>query len=82
MKKTYSKPEINFDSFGISSNFANTPTACAYQPDAMQMNSCGYTIAGRSIFVESNTGCNYVAPDGAYGVCYYIPTGDSNIFVS
>ncbi len=79
MKKTYTRPEINFDSFGINSNFAS---ACVYRPDSQTYDSCGYTIHGRTIFVTTNSGCKYVAPDGQYGICYYVPTGDSNIFIS
>ena len=79
MKKTYTRPEINFDSFGISANFASS---CNMQADSSAYDVCGYTIHGRTIFVSTNNGCKYVAQDGAYGVCYYVPTGDSNIFIS
>ncbi len=78
MKKTYSKPEINFDSFGMTSNFA----LCAYTADSQTRGNCGYTIAGRTIFVAADTGCVYVSADGAFGVCYYVPTADSTIFQS
>ena len=79
MKKTYTKPEINFDSFGITTNFASS---CEYHPDSSQQYSCGYMIHGRVIFVSDNSGCKYVSPDGQFGICYYIPTGDSNVFIS
>ena len=79
MKKSYIKPEINFDSFGISSNFAS---ACQYSPDSVNYDACGYTIHGKTIFVSSAHGCKYVSPDGTYGICYYVPTGDSNVFIS
>lgn len=79
MKKTYTKPEINFDSFVITSKFASD---CVYNPNSMEYDSCGYTIHGRTIFVAGNTGCKYVSQDGDYGICYYVPTGDSNIFIS
>ncbi len=78
MKKTYTKPEINFDSFGITSSFASS---CEYHPQIAD-HSCGYTIHGRTIFVVESAGCKYVSQDGDYGICYYVPTGDSNIFIS
>ncbi|MBQ7714769.1 MAG: hypothetical protein IJT70_02745 [Clostridia bacterium] len=82
MKKSYRKPEINFESFGISSSFANTLSAtCAHDPtDSTQ--DCGYSFAGTRIFTADVAGCETVAPDGYFGICYYIPTGDNNVFAS
>lgn len=81
MKKIYTKPEISFDNFGISSNFALS-ASCTVEPNVSTRDTCGYDIAGRHIFVAENTGCEYVSADGDFGVCYYVPTGDSNIFIS
>lgn len=81
MKKSYRKPEIAFESFGISSNFANTLSAlCTYTPSST--NDCGYTIEGLTIFVPEVSGCTFVSGDGTFGLCYYVPTGDNNIFLS
>ena len=79
MKKTYTKPEINFDSFGITTTFAST---CSFHPEYADDHSCGYNMHRRVIFVSENSGCKYVSADGAYGICYYVPTGDSNVFIS
>ena len=79
MKKTYTRPEINFDCFEITSNIASS---CQYHPEVSDGNTCGYTIHGRTIFVSTNAGCKYVSPDGQYGICYYVPTADSNVFIS
>ena len=81
MKKSYIRPEIAFESFSLDSNFATLVSAtCALEAESSQ--DCGITIAGRTIFVETSQGCKYVSADGAYGVCYYVPTGDNNVFNS
>ncbi len=81
MKKTYCKPEIVFDNFGISSNFA-VAAGCTYSPDLSTSDSCGVTIAGRSVFINTVAGCKYKQFDGYFGICYYVPTSDSNVFLS
>lgn len=82
MKKSYKKPEISFDSFSVSSSFAASVGSCNYQADASLQASCGVIIAGRKLFTSEITGCKYVSNDGEYGVCYYVPTGDTNVFIS
>ncbi len=82
MKKTYTKPEINFDSFSVSSYFAASVGSCNYQADASIEAGCGVVIAGRLLFTSEITGCKYISNDGEYGACYYVPTGDSNVFIS
>ena len=78
MKKTYNRPEIVFENFNISSSIA----ACAKEADSTR-DSCGYAyIAGRTLFVEENTGCSVVALDGSNGICFYIPTADTSLFAS
>lgn len=78
MKKSYNKPEIAFDNFGLSANFASTcPNATNHD-----QYTCGWTIAGRVIFVDGIDACKYVSADGEYGVCYYVPSGDNQLFNS
>lgn len=80
MKKTYNKPEISFEDFGMSSNFAST---CNTKIENFQQGTCGVQYFGQAtIFGADNQGCDYSYDDGSFGICYYIPTGDSNVFVS
>ncbi len=82
MKKSYTKPEITFDSFGVSANFAASVGSCAHAADLSLEASCGVYIAGRLLFTSEITGCKYISNDGEFGACYYIPSGDSNVFIS
>lgn len=80
MKKTYSKPEILFESFVANVNIAacendvNMPTAStcvmAYQPNYKLF------IAGpcTTIITEAN--------EGEFGICYHNPTDLNRMFGS
>lgn len=82
MKKTYTKPEIAFESFGVSSNFATTVSTTCFCPPSNFSNDCGVIISGRKIFLAEIEGCEYVSQDGDFDICYYVPTGDTNVFNS
>jgi hypothetical protein len=77
MKKTYSKPQVAFDSFEVATNIA----ACAQRAN-LNIGDCSYTVAGLPVFVSGANGCRFIATDGSYGVCYYVPTEDTNLFTS
>ena len=77
MKKNYNKPQIFYENFGISSSIAACATGVAATED-----TCGYTVAGRTLFTANNTGCEYVTQDGEFGVCFYIPSSETNLFAS
>lgn len=53
MKKTYNKPEISFDNFGISSNFALSTNCVNYPTNSTT--DCPYLYAGKNIFVAEST---------------------------
>ena len=78
MKKAYSKPEINFDSFGLQASFA---AGCAYDAEH-QAGSCAATIAGMRVFTEQTQACVFQTPDGGFDMCYYVPTADNMVFSS
>lgn len=78
--KKYSKPQIVFESFELSTNIA---AGCAYQAEHYQ-GTCGYTggLGGLAIFT-SDANCQFPTEDnGSTGVCYYIPNGDNTVFAS
>ena len=77
MKKTYSKPQLVFDSFEVAENIA----ACASDARATQ-GECVVYIGGMAVFMQGITGCRFKAKDGSYGICYYVPTADTSLFGS
>lgn len=77
MKKTYSKPQLVFDSFEVAENIA----ACASDARATQ-GECVVYIGGMPVFTTQVTGCRFKATDGAYGICYYVPSADNALFGS
>ncbi len=90
MKKTYTKPEISFESFLMSANIA---ADCEVKPNTQNnYNSCAHKLTGANLFFFGTdlTGCNnygdydrQVAPYGeANGICYHTPSDNNNIFNS
>ena len=80
MKKTYSKPEILFESFSISTSIA---AGCELDtPLPSYEENCGYPIKGAVLFV-TGAQCTNVPQDGKYnGFCYHVPVETSNLFNS
>lgn len=79
MKKNYIKPEINFESFGVSENFAASIGTCDVRANH-QMNDCGVFDAGRVIFTNEIPGCTFPVRDGELGQCYHL--FENNVFIS
>ena len=77
MKKPYSKPQMVFDSFEVETNIA----ACASEA-RHQTGTCPAYIGGMPVFTAQVTGCRFHASDGSYGVCYFVPSADTNLFGS
>lgn len=83
MKKTYTKPEILFEGFSMSTNIAGD---CEGEPVGNPTRgSCGILLNdGNTIFVDITTGCtigmgkNYVHD----GLCYHTPVDSANLFNS
>ena len=78
MKKSYSKPTIEFVDFTLSSSIAST---CKWQADFAQ-NTCDPVIEdnGWTIYNEAFA-CDYQV-DQNPDVCYHVPTADSSLFNS
>ena len=86
MKKTYSKPDIMFDSFSMNTNIASgcgmitklpTQGVCGYQPDRSNF------VVFTSSMTSGDGACTYPEDDGEYnGICYHVPTSDDSLFSS
>ena len=80
MKKTYTKPEIFFEDFSLSSSIAAGCELDTPLPSYEQ--NCGYPIKGGVVFLQG-TQCTTYPQDGTYnGFCYHVSADDSNIFNS
>ncbi|MCF0136880.1 MAG: hypothetical protein HUJ66_00785 [Oscillospiraceae bacterium] len=85
MKRTYTKPQIAFDSFELSQSIAS----CSVITNAV-VAQCAYSDpeSGFNIFVESIAACSEfpqpgLPSDSSFGgVCYEIPEGNLNLFSS
>ena len=88
MKKTYTKPQISFESFLMSTNIA---AGCEFKTSQMAEGACGYKPSDRwtgpNVFVSASTGCGTTYPNGEYSdgkdvICYHNPTDLNNLFNS
>lgn len=85
MKKTYTKPEILFESFSFSGNIAAN---CEIIVDGPSSGNCGYAYegGGGSTMFTAALGteiCNIpVDDDEKNGFCYHVPIETNNLFNS
>lgn len=86
MKREYSKPDILFESFSLSTSIAGT---CAKDTNTQTQNVCSVYLPGvGNAFLENIFGCKTenggipVQTDGVGGVCYHVPTPLNNLFMS
>ena len=83
MKKTYSKPDIAFESFSLCVNIA--ATNCAKIVQTFADGHCGLNFGGRWLFMTNVDGCQCKIEDGspiANYLCYHIPTDGMTVFNS
>ena len=90
MKKTYTKPDIMFEDFSLSTNIS---AGCEVRANAVE-GACGYTIQpwpGKYsvLFIEGNTGCTTKVPASQEYTsntndtfCYHNPSEAHNLFSS
>lgn len=81
MKKNYSRPDIYFEDFALSTNIA---AGCEITPVNNQAD-CGVQWGKSTLFTEIVTGCKkkVIDGDGAYNkLCYHNPTDTLNVFFS
>lgn len=78
-KKTYSKPDIFFEDFSLSTNIA---AGCELKPEGFTDNC--YVIYGRYRLFSDNGICNRIIEEGRNefdNLCYHVPY-DFNVFHS
>lgn len=84
MKKAYSKPDIYFESFALSTDIA--ANTCAAKNALMAYGTCPAAFGSRTVFLDEHTGCSdlQVARQfGSYnGYCYDIPYESMNVWSS
>lgn len=81
MKKYYSKPDIVFESFSLSTSIA---AGCEEKP-YNNTDNCGVLFGRKTIFLEDMTGCASKIPneDPSYNkLCYHVPYENYNVFYS
>lgn len=90
MKKKYSKPEIVFESFTLSTNIAGD---CSVPTSTPNQGSCAYTVETKygtwHVFTDAVAACGTSdgsldqLEDGIYnGICYNVPYDESTLFNS
>lgn len=85
MKKVYSKPEIMFEDFTLSTNIAGD---CEVKTNLPSNSTCGMDFSGLKVFMTGISGCTDIAVDNVGGdgqwnsICYHVPSGGDNLFNS
>ena len=88
MKKTYTKPEILFESFSMSTSIAGD---CESIVGNASRGTCPVEFGLLKIFLTPAGGCSDTddvvfepaGDDGKYnGLCYHVPSGGDNYFNS
>lgn len=88
MKRSYSKPDIYYEEFSLSTNIA---AGCEEKP-SNSTDYCGVKFGKSFIFTSAIYGCTSIIPDGSMignlvdgennGLCYHNPSADYNVFHS
>lgn len=78
-KRNYSKPQIVYESFELSSNIA---ASCTVIVNSADIATCakGQDIGGVTVF-GSTANCDYV-PEDMDKFCYHVPINDGSAFSS
>ena len=85
MRKTYTQPDIVFESFALNENIATTSDTCTRNVTGAYNGSCGLHYGNRIIFTIAAAGCRTKVEDGSpmYDyLCYHVPTGENKLFNS
>lgn len=81
-KKTYSKPQLVYESFALSQSIASGCEGIANFGEG----ACSVTITGSfdsvSIFQDAAYGCQFVPPNPDDYICYHAPSEMNNVFSS
>lgn len=83
MKKVYSKPEIVFEDFTLSTSIAG---GCEIRTNTPSAGACGYPYeggGGQTLFTNAVGDCQIKMDDDVNnGFCYHVPIDSNNIFNS
>lgn len=83
MNKTYSKPDIVFESFSLATSIA---AHCALKTDLQTQGTCYVQFGAYRVFTTSVSACGKkgiaIPGDEFNGFCYHVPTNGTNIFMS
>lgn len=82
MKKTYSKPDILFESFSLSTSIA---AGCEVKITTIAAKQCGMKFGDTVVFTaDMGNVCSTKVVDGSLydGLCYHVPTESNNLFNS
>ena len=85
MKKKYEKPIFVFEDFSLSTTIAGD---CEVKLSTPTNDTCGMDFSGLKVFLDGMGGCtdiqvDNVGGDGEFnGICYHVPSGDENLFMS
>lgn len=79
MKKKYTKPQIVFENFSLSTSIAG---ACEVKTHTPAARECGYDMGGYTVFLTDITGCSFKIEENKYGFCYHVPIDTNNLFNS
>lgn len=82
MKKNYSKPDILFEDFSLSTNIA---AGCESKVDTQAKNECGILFDPQILFDNTVSNCTRILTDGKNefnNLCYHVPYDSMNAFYS
>lgn len=81
MKKVYTKPQIAFESFQLTSNIAGD---CNTKPASADETTCGYRVDDSWIIFQGNPPCNFPVGQSTENdkICYHVPSGIISVFTS
>lgn len=80
MKKSYTKPNIMFDSFELATSIA---AGCAYISTNVAPYICGVKDEELNLILFSDmVNCTSTPPGGNDSVCYDVPTADVSVYTS
>lgn len=82
--KAYSKPNIVFEDFSLSTSIADN---CSLKTNTLHQWSCAVQFGSMKVFTVSvvgctESGCIAVNSDEFNGLCYHVPTNGRNVFMS
>ena len=84
MNKTYTKPDIMFEDFSLSTSIADN---CSVKTMTAHQWSCAVQFGTMKVFTSEVIGCRQagctIIESGEFnGLCYHVPTNSKNIFMS